>query len=47
MKNKPKFIWNKDTGLCSCSIIINDFLAGYGIAECAPQDMDMLSERTG
>lgn len=47
MSKQPDFIWNEETGLCSCIIYLNDFLQGYGIAECAEQDIDVKSQRTG
>ena len=47
MGKQPQFFWNEKQGICSCSIIINDFLSGFGIAECHPQDEDVKSRRTG
>lgn len=47
MGKKPEFLWDETTGVCSCQIVIDDFLYGFGMAECAPEDKDMISERTG
>ena len=44
---KIDFNWNEETGLCSCAIVLDDFLQGFGIAECHPQDSDVKSRRTG
>ena len=47
MGKQPEFTWNEETGVCSCAIILDDFMQGFGIAECHPQDRDMISRRTG
>ena len=46
MKNEPIFSWDENTGLASC--ILSDGKNVYtGIAQCHPEDMDMMSEKTG
>ncbi len=47
MGKKPEFMWDEETGMCSCAIVLDDFIQGYGIAECHPQDIDVKSQRTG
>ena len=46
MKNKPIFNWDKDIGMASC-ILQNGNKTFVGIAQCHPDDMDMMSEKTG
>ena len=47
MGKQPQFIWNDKDGICTCIIFLDDFLQGYGVAQCHPQDQDMKSRRTG
>lgn len=47
MSKLPEFMWNEETGTCTCGIYLDDFLQGFGIAECADQDRDVMSQRTG
>lgn len=47
MAHQPEFTWDETSGICGCSIIINDFLHGFGIAQCADQDRDVISQKTG
>lgn len=46
MTHKPIFEWDSDIGLASC--ILTDGEHYYtGIAQCHPDDQDMMSEKTG
>lgn len=47
MSKQPEFTWDEVSGICSCAIILDDYMHGFGIAQCADKDRDMLSERTG
>ena len=47
MGKQPEFMWNEETGMCTCAIVLDDFLQGFGIAECHPNDEDVKSEYTG
>ena len=47
MSKKVDFTWDETSGICGCSIFLTDLLHGYGIAQCADQDKDVISERTG
>ena len=47
MTHQPNFTWDETSGICGCSIFIDDFLHGFGIAQCADQDRDVISEKTG
>lgn len=47
MSHQPEFNYDEASGICGCSIFIDDFLQGFGIAQCADQDRDMISEKTG
>ena len=47
MSKQPEFAWDEVSGICSCAIILDDYMHGFGIAQCADEDRDMLSERTG
>jgi hypothetical protein len=47
MGKQPDFLFDETSGICSCSIILNDFLQGFGLAQCAEEDADVISERTG
>ena len=47
MGKQPIFDWNEGSGICTCIIYLNDFLQGYGIAQCHAQDFDVKSKRTG
>ena len=47
MKKQPIYEWDEKAGLATCCIWLDDFLHGYGIAQCAEKDRDMISERTG
>ena len=47
MSKKPQFTWDEESGICSCAIILDDILHGFGIAQCAPEDNDVISERVG
>ena len=47
MAHQPEFTYDETSGICGCSIFIDDFLQGFGIAQCADQDRDMISEKTG
>lgn len=43
---KPIFTWNPDTGESLCVIKDRDKVY-YGIASCAPEDLDMMNEKAG
>lgn len=46
MKHKPLFAWDEETGVASC--ILTDGEKTYcGLAQCHPNDSDMMSEKTG
>lgn len=46
MTHEPIFEWDAETGLASC--ILTDGQHYYtGIAQCHPDDQDMMSEKTG
>lgn len=46
MKHEPIFSWDEEQGLASC--ILTDGKQVYtGIAQCHPEDVDMMSEKTG
>lgn len=47
MGKLPEFTWDEVSGMTTCTIILDDFLQGFGIAECADQDRDVISQRTG
>lgn len=47
MSKQPEFTWDEVSGICGCSIVLDNYLHGFGIAQCADIDRDMLSERTG
>ena len=47
MSKQPIYEWDETSGIASCSIWIDDILYGFGMAECADADRDMISERTG
>lgn len=47
MSKQPEFTWDEVSGICGCSIILDDFMHGFGIAQCAEEDRDVISERTG
>lgn len=47
MAHEPEFTYDEVSGICGCSIFLDDFLQGFGIAQCAEQDRDMISEKTG
>lgn len=47
MGKQPTFTYDETTGICGCVIYLDDFLQGFGIAQCADQDKDMQSEHTG
>lgn len=47
MAHQPEFTYDETSGICGCSIFLDDFLQGFGIAQCAEQDRDMISEKTG
>lgn len=47
MSKKPEFTWDETTGVCSCIIFLDDFLQGFGMAQCADEDRDVFSEKTG
>lgn len=47
MGRQPIYEWDEKAGLATCCIWLDDFLQGYGIAQCAEKDRDMISERTG
>lgn len=43
---EPMFAWDADTGTASC--ILSDGQKTYcGLAQCHPNDLDMMSEKTG
>lgn len=46
MKNTPYFNWDEATGLATC-IITDGSNIFYGSACCHPEDLDMISEKTG
>ena len=43
---EPKFTWNEQTGVSSCTITDGSF-EYTGFATCHPDDLDFQSERTG
>lgn len=46
MKHEPIFNWNDETGSASC--LLTDGNRYYtGFAQCHPDDIDMMSEKTG
>ena len=46
MKTEPIFSWDEETGLASC--ILTDGKNYYtGLAQCHPDDADMMNEKTG
>lgn len=47
MSKQPEFTWDEVSGICGCSIILDDYMHGFGIAQCAEEDRDIISERTG
>ena len=47
MGKQPEFTWDETSGICGCSIILDDLMYGFGIAQCAEEDKDVISERTG
>lgn len=47
MSKRTDFTWDEVSGICSCAIVLDDYMHGFGIAQCADEDRDMLSERTG
>ena len=47
MSKQPQFTWDETSGICGCSIILDDILHGFGIAQCAPEDNDIMSEQVG
>ena len=47
MSHKRDFSYDETSGICSCIIRLSDLLLGFGIAQCAEQDKDIMSERTG
>ncbi len=47
MGKQPEFTYDEASGITSCAIILDDFLYGFGIAECADEDRDVMSARTG
>ena len=47
MSKQPEFTWDEVSGICGCSIVLDNYLHGFGIAQCADKDRDMISERTG
>ena len=47
MAKQPIYEWDEESGLATCCIWLDDFLQGYGVAQCADRDKDMKSERTG
>ena len=47
MSKQPEFTWDETSGICECSIFLDDYMYGFGLAQCAEKDRDMISERTG
>jgi len=47
MGKQPEFTWDEVSGICGCSIILDNYLHGFGIAQCAEEDRDLISERVG
>ena len=47
MGKKPEFTWDETSGICSCAIVLDDILHGFGIAQCADEDKDIFNERVG
>ena len=47
MSKQPEFTWDDTSGICGCAIILDDYMHGFGLAQCADEDRDMISERTG
>ena len=47
MGKKPEFTWDETSGICGCAIIIDDILHGFGLAQCADEDKDIINERVG
>lgn len=46
MQKEPKYMWREEDGAAICIIYYKD-TSFCGTAECAPQDRDFLSQRTG
>lgn len=46
MKKEPSFCWDPETGSALC-VISDRNNTYYGTATCAPEDRDMMSEKTG
>ncbi len=46
MKNEPMFKWDSESGTATCVLTDGNNIF-IGIATCSPDDMDMISEKTG
>lgn len=44
---QPIFEWRPQEGIATCTIFDSDNNSHIGIAECHPDDADMMSEKTG
>ena len=47
MGKQPEYSYDEKTGISNCYIYLDDFLQGFGTAQCHPHDQDMISEATG
>lgn len=46
MKKAPKYDWDAETGVATCTMYYDNEIF-IGTAICAPDDMDMMSEKVG
>ena len=46
MAKQPIYEWDPKTGYATCTLEYKDFVF-FGQAKCAPEDQDMMSEKTG
>lgn len=44
---QPKFEWNPEEGIATCTIYDSDGQGHVGVAKCHADDADMMSEKTG
>ena len=47
MKRQPLFDWDPETGIATCIIFDKNDQTYVGMAQCHPDDIDMMSEKTG
>ncbi len=38
MGKQPIFTYDKVSGISSCAIVLDDFMQGFGVAQCAKED---------